>query len=66
MRAIVEPISQPPGCRSCRHCFRKERGEDVCGLTCSRTSKRVIISNFWCGWDGGLGGGDEGEGEEEG
>ena len=51
MRAIVDPISQPPGRRRERHCLRNWRGEDVEGSMCSITSKRVIMSNCGLGVD---------------
>ena len=49
VRAIVDPISHPPGWRRRRHCCRNRRGDEVDGSTCSRTSKRVTTWNFVSG-----------------
>ncbi|KAF4151279.1 hypothetical protein CNMCM6069_004173 [Aspergillus lentulus] len=47
VRAIVDPISQPPGLTSRRQSVRNARGEEpAVESTCSRTSKRVTTSNF--------------------
>lgn len=45
MRAMVEPINQPPGFRARRQFARKACGVVVVGSMCSITSKRVTMSN---------------------